>query len=68
MSAIAAATSHGIWDSDTVGLVFTYVILMPALVTGLIVVAMVAGRGDKQRDDELRGRWGRKASPRSSSD
>ncbi len=64
---IAASTSHGIWGSDTWGLLFTYAILMPAIVTGLIVVAIVSGRGDKEADDELRGRWGRKSSPPSDS-
>jgi hypothetical protein len=56
LSVIAA---NGIW-SPTVGLVFTWVILLPAVVTGLIVVAMVSARGEKQADEELRGRWGRK--------
>ncbi|MEA2194620.1 MAG: hypothetical protein QOG42_1054 [Solirubrobacteraceae bacterium] len=60
---IAASTSHGIWDNDTVGLVFVWVILLPAIVTGLIVVASVSGRGDKKTDDEMRGRWGRKRPP-----
>jgi len=55
-SAIAA---NGIW-SDTFGLVFTFVILMPALAAGLIIVALVSGKGDKEADEELRGRWGRR--------
>ena len=55
LSVIAA---NGIW-SDTVGLLFTFVILMPALATGLIIVAIVSGKGDKEADEELRGRWGR---------
>ncbi len=54
-----AAGSTGIW-TDTVGLVFTYVILLPAIATALIVVARVSARGDKRADDELRGRWGRR--------
>ena len=54
-----SVTAAGIW-SDTFGLVFTFVILMPALATGLIIVAMVSGKGDKEADEELRGRWGRK--------
>jgi Na+-translocating ferredoxin:NAD+ oxidoreductase RnfE subunit len=66
-SVIAAATSHGIWDSDTWGLIFTYGILMPALVTACIVVAKISGRGEKEFDDKLRGRWGRKPSPPSDS-
>ena len=55
LSVIAA----GIW-SETFGLVFTFVIVMPALTAGLILVAMVSGKGDKEADEELRGRWGRK--------
>ena len=53
------AVSYGIWN-DTVGLLFTFGILMPALATGLIVVAIVSAKGDKDADAELRGRWGRK--------
>jgi hypothetical protein len=56
MLSIAAS---GFW-SDTVGLVFTFLILMPAIATGLIIVAIVSGRGEKQADEELRGRWGRR--------
>jgi hypothetical protein len=52
--------------TDTVGLIFTYGILIPALVTGLILVAMVSGRGEKQEDDEIRARWARKRPPGSS--
>ena len=56
LSVIAA---NGIW-SDTFGLIFTFGILMPALATGLIIVAMVSAKGDKEADEQLRGRWGRK--------
>lgn len=56
LSVIAAS---GIW-TDTFGLVFTFFILMPALATGLIIVAKVSARGEKEADEELRGRWGRK--------
>ena len=61
---IAAADSaaRGIW-TDTIGLLFTWAILLPAVVTGLIVVAMVSGRGDTKADDEMRGRWARKTPP-----
>lgn len=63
LSAIAASsTGHGIW-SDTVGLLFTFGILMPALATGLIIVAIVSGRGEKEADDELRQRWSAKRPP-----
>jgi len=51
--------ARGIW-TDTFGLLFTYGILIPALVTGLIVVAMVSGRGEKKDDDEIRERWARR--------
>jgi hypothetical protein len=60
---IADSSGHGIWNSDTIGLIFTYGILLPALVTGLIVVSIVSGRGDQKADDEMRGRWGRKRPP-----
>ena len=62
---IALEAERGFW-TDTVGLVFTYGILIPALVTGLIVVAMVSGRGEKKDDDEIRERWARKRPPGSS--
>jgi hypothetical protein len=61
----ADGAARGIW-TDTVGLLFTYGILIPALVTGLIIVAMVSGRGEKQEDDEMRARWARKRPPSSS--
>lgn len=57
LSALAAT----FW-TDTVGLVFTWVVLLPAIATALIVVAMVSGRGDKKADDELSGRWGKRSS------
>jgi hypothetical protein len=59
---LAAATTHGIFNSDTVGLVFTWLILLPAIATGLIVVSIISARGDKQVDEQVRGRWGRKRS------
>jgi hypothetical protein len=60
---ISASTTHGIWDSDTFGLIFIWVILLPAVVTGLIVVSIISGRGDTKADDEMRGRWGSKRPP-----
>jgi len=68
LSFVVAA--NGIWGNDTWGLLFTYGILMPAIVTVCVVVSMVTTRGEKEADDELRGRWGRKPppSPSSSSD
>lgn len=65
LAAIIAASdgaARGIW-TDTFGLLFTYAILLPAIVTGLIVVSIVSGRGDKKADDEMRSRWGRKRPP-----
>jgi|GEM_PF-2830977 len=50
--------SYGIWN-DTVGLLFTFGILLPALMTGLIIVAKVSARGEKEEDAQLQGRWGR---------
>jgi hypothetical protein len=47
--------------SDTIGLVFTYFVLIPAIATGCIVVAVVAARGEKRENENLGGRrWGRK--------
>lgn len=60
--AAADGAARGIW-TDTVGLLFTWGILLPAVVTVCIVVAMVSGRGDKKADDEMRGRWARKHPP-----
>ncbi len=54
---LSLVAASGFW-TDTVGLVFTFGILMPALMTGLILVAIVGARGEKAQDDELRGRWG----------
>jgi len=43
---------------DTIWLVFTWFVLVPAILTGLIVVAIVSGRGEKREDAKNRGRWG----------
>ncbi len=59
---LSAATTHGIFNSDTVGLVFTWLVLLPGIATGLVVVAIVSARGDKTADEQVRGRWGRKRS------
>jgi hypothetical protein len=45
--------------TDTIGLAFTYFILMPAIVTGLIVVAVVTAKGEKREDAKNAGRWGK---------
>jgi hypothetical protein len=56
---LTVAAASGIWN-DTVGLLFTFGILLPALATGLVIVAIVSAKGEKQADEQLRGRWGRK--------
>jgi hypothetical protein len=45
---------------DSIGLLFTFAVLMPAIVTVCVVVSMVSGRGDKSADAKNAGRWGRK--------
>ena len=60
--AAADGAARGIW-TDTVGLLFTFGILFPAIATICVVVAMVSGRGDKREDDEIRSRWARKHPP-----
>jgi hypothetical protein len=46
--------------TDSIGLAFTYFVLIPAILTGLIVVAVVSARGEKRENEKLGGRWGRK--------
>lgn len=47
--------------SDTIGLLFTYFVLIPAIVTGCVVVAIVSARGEKREDEQSAGsRWGRR--------
>jgi hypothetical protein len=53
------AMSQGL--SDTIGLAFTFFVLMPALATGLIVVTVVAARGEKRQNEKFASRWGRKS-------
>jgi hypothetical protein len=47
------------WNTD-LGLLFTWVVLLPAIATGLIIVAKVTARGEKEADAKLQGRWGRR--------
>jgi hypothetical protein len=49
--------------TDTIGLVFTYFVLIPAILTGLIVVAVVTARGEKRENEKYAARWGRKHGP-----
>jgi hypothetical protein len=48
--------------TDSIGLLFTFGVLMPAVATVCIVVAIVSGRGEKAADGKLAGRWGRRRS------
>ena len=48
---------------DTIGLAFTYFVLIPAILTGLIVVAVVTAKGEKREDEKHAGRWGRQHGP-----
>jgi hypothetical protein len=52
------ALSQG-W-TDSIGLLFTFAVLMPAIATVCIVVTIVSGRGEKAQDGKLAGRWGRR--------
>ena len=45
--------------TDTIGIGFTFLVLLPALATGLIVVAIIAARGEKRDNEQYKGRWGR---------
>jgi hypothetical protein len=56
MDLLVAASSAGV---DSFWLIFTYGVLIPALATGLIVVAIVSARGEKRENEKLKGRWGR---------
>lgn len=45
---------------DSIGLVFAFVILLPALITALVVVSIISGRGEKAQNAKHAGRWGQK--------
>jgi hypothetical protein len=49
--------------TDSIGLLFTFAVLMPAVATVCIIVSIVAGRGEKHQDDSNAGRWGRSSEP-----
>jgi len=55
---VLLALSQG-W-TDSIGLLFTFAVLMPAIATICIVVSVISGRGDKNQDSKIAGRWGRK--------
>jgi hypothetical protein len=54
--------------TDSIGIIFSFGVLAPAITTVCIVVSIVSGRGDKAHDDANAGRWGRRASPDSDPD
>jgi hypothetical protein len=56
---LSSVLAAGFWN-DNVGLLFTWVVLLPAIATGLIIVAKVTARGEKEADAKLQGRWGRR--------
>jgi hypothetical protein len=56
MSATLIASARSV----DIGIIFSWVILLPGLATGLIIVAMVSAKGEKAEDESLKGRWGRK--------
>jgi hypothetical protein len=55
------ALSQG-W-TDSIGLLFTFAVLMPAVATVCIVVSIISGRGERSQDKQNSGRWGRDSSP-----
>ncbi|MEJ7798731.1 MAG: hypothetical protein WKF42_09550 [Solirubrobacteraceae bacterium] len=52
------ALSQG-W-TDSIGLLFTFVVLLPVIATVCVVVMIVSGRGEKADDHKNAGRWGRR--------
>jgi hypothetical protein len=55
------ALSQG-W-TDSIGLLFTFGVLMPAVATVCIVVSIISGRGEHSQDTRNGGRWGRDRTP-----
>ena len=60
MDAYAVLALSQAW-TDSIGLLFTFAVLMPAIATVGIVVSIISGRGEKAQDAGNTGRWGRKA-------
>lgn len=54
--------------TDTLGVGFTFLILLPVLMTALIIVSVISGRGEKRDNDKLAGRWGKAAQRRNRED
>ncbi|HEV7804299.1 MAG TPA: hypothetical protein VGO80_00655 [Solirubrobacteraceae bacterium] len=60
MNELALLALSQAW-TDSIGLLFTFAVLMPAVATVCIVVSIISGRGDKTQDSKNGGRWGRDA-------
>jgi hypothetical protein len=60
MSAILIASAKSV----DIGIIFSWVILLPGLATVLIIIAMVAGKGEKAENEKFAGRWGPRAARR----
>ena len=54
--------------TDSIGVALTFLVLLPALATGLIVVAVISARGEKRDNEKHAGRWGRAAQRRITDD
>jgi hypothetical protein len=44
----------------TIGLLFSFGVLLPAIATVLVVVSTISGRGEHAQDAKHGGRWGRR--------
>ncbi len=53
------ALSQG-W-TDSFGILFAFAVLLPAVGTVGVIVAIVSGRGEKADDEKNAGRWGQKS-------
>jgi len=60
VSTIVIALSEA-WKAN-IGIIFSWIILLGGLTQALVIVAMVAGKGEKAEDEKLAGRWGPRAS------
>jgi hypothetical protein len=46
--------------SMTLGLLFSFAVLLPMIATVLVIVSIVSGRGENGQDARHGGRWGRR--------
>ena len=47
--------------TDSIGILFSFAVLLPIVATVSVVVAIIAGRGEKADDEKNAGRWGQKS-------